>query len=92
MEQKKQSADTERQLAQVKAFLGDKGAIQQMLNSQEAQKIFGQLKKTDRTQLQTAAQAALQGDHAALGDILKTLSQNQETAGAIQTLEQKLSK
>lgn len=92
MEQNKQPTGTASQLAQVKAFLGDKRAVRQMLDSQEAQKIFGQLKKTDRTQLQTAAQAALQGDPAALGHILQTLSQNQETAGAIQTLDQKLNK
>lgn len=71
-------------------LLENQAAIQQMLSSPEAQKVLKKLQKKDTSQLQSAAQAALKGDTAALNGLLNDLSSDPEAKKAIEHLNQTL--
>lgn len=84
--------DQLQQIPQAQKLLKDQAALRQVLNNPDTQKVLAQLQKTDTSQLQAAAQAALKGDASALNSILKTLSSNPEAAKAMDALNKKLSK
>lgn len=84
--------DQLQQIPQAQKLLKDQAALRQVLNNPDTQKVLAQLQKTDTSQLQAAAQAALKGDASALNGILKTLSSNPEAAKAMDALNKKLSK
>ena len=64
--------------------------LRQTISAPETQKLLGQLKKQDPTHLQSAAQAAMQGDPSALAGLLQTLSRDPDTARAVEGLNRKL--
>ena len=76
---------------QVQDLLKNQAALRQTLNSPETQKILRQLKKNDPSQLQAAAQAAIQGDSSGLASLLQSLSRDPEAARAVEDLNRKLS-
>ncbi len=80
------------QLHQAQRLLKDQAALRQVLGDPDAQKVLARLQRTDASQLQAAAQAALKGDTSALNGILQTLSQDPEAARAMQALNKTLRK
>ena len=80
------------QIPQAQKLLKDQAALLQVLSNPDTQKVLAQLQKTDTSQLQAAAQAALKGDASALNGILRKLSQDPEAAKAMNALNKKLSK
>lgn len=80
------------QIPQAQKLLKDQAALRQVLSNPDTQKVLAQLQKTDTSQLQAAAQAALKGDASALNGILRKLSQDPEAAKAMNALNKKLSK
>lgn len=80
------------QIPQAQKLLKDQAALRQVLSNPDTQKVLAQLQKTDASQLQAAAQAALKGDSSALNGILRKLSQDPEAAKAMNALNKKLSK
>lgn len=84
--------DQLQQIPQAQKLLKDQAALRQVLSNPDTQKVLAQLQKTDTSQLQAAAQAALKGDASALNGILKNLSSNPEAAKAMDALNKKLSK
>lgn len=80
------------QIPQAQKLLKDQAALRQVLSNPDTQKVLAQLQKTDASQLQAAAQAALKGDASALNGILRKLSQDPEAAKAMNALNKKLFK
>lgn len=80
------------QIPQAQKLLKDQAALRQVLSNPDTQKVLAQLQKTDTSQLQAAAQAALKGDASGLNGILRKLSQDPEAAKAMNALNKKLSK
>ena len=80
------------QIPQAQKLLKDQAALRQVLSNPDTQKVLAQLQKSDTSQLQAAAQAALKGDASTLNGILRKLSQDPEAAKAMNALNKKLSK
>ena len=73
---------------QAKQLLENQAAIRQMLANPETQKLLRSLQKKNAGQLKSAAQSALQGDTAALTQVLNELAAKQ----AMEQLDQTLNK
>lgn len=75
---------------QAKKLLRDQAALRQALSSPEAQRVLAQLQKTDAASLRAAAQAAMEGNAAALQGIVQSLSGDPDTAQAMEKLSRTL--
>lgn len=73
-----------------KQLLSNQKAIRQLLADPETRKVLSSLQKKNATQLQAAAQSALQGDSSALSVLLQELSRDPQAAQAMQKLDQNL--
>lgn len=71
---------------QGKELLQNKKALFALLHRPETKTFFEALGQKDSGQLQAAAQAALQGDASLLNTLMKDLSQNPDTAKAVEEL------
>ena len=75
---------------QVKQLLENQKAIRQMLSNPETRKVLQSLQKKNVSQLQAAAQSALQGDTTALTGVLQELSADPQAAKAMEQLNKTL--
>ena len=73
-----------------KQLLANQKSIRQLLSDPETRKVLSSLQKKNVTQLQAAAQSALQGDPSALAGILQELSADPQAAQAMQRLDKTL--
>lgn len=80
------------QIPQAKKLLQDQAALRQALSSPEAQRVLAQLQKTDAAALRSAAQAAMDGNAAALQGIVRSLTGDPATAQAMEKLSKTLNK
>ncbi len=80
------------QIPQAKKLLRDQEALRQTLSSPEAQRVLAQLRKTDAAALHSAAQAAMDGNAAALQGIVRSLAGDPATAQAMEKLSKTLNK
>ena len=74
------------------AAAGNQAAIRQMLANPETQKLLRSLQKKNAGQLKSAAQSALQGDTAALTQVLNELAADPQAKQAMEQLDQTLNK
>ena len=77
---------------QAKQLLENQKAIRQMLSNPETRKVLQSLQKKNLSQLQAAAQSALQGDTTALTGVLQELSADPQAAQAMEQLNKTLNK
>ena len=84
--------DQLRSSPEAKQLLENQEAIKKVLSSPDTKKLLQQLQKKDSGKLQAAAQSALQGDSAALSNLVRELSGNPEAARAMEHLNQRLTK
>lgn len=75
---------------QAKQLLENQKAIRQMLSNPETRKVLQSLQKKNMSQLQAAAQSALQGDTTALTGVLQELSADPQAAKAMEQLNKTL--
>ncbi len=75
---------------QAKQLLENQKAIRQMLSNPETRKVLQSLQKKNVSQLQAAAQSALQGDTTALTGVLQELSADPQAAKAMEQLNKTL--
>ena len=73
-------------------LLENQAAIRQMLANPETQKLLRSLQKKNAGQLKSAAQSALQGDTAALTQVLNELAADPQAKQAMEQLDQTLNK
>ncbi len=66
---------------------GDPEAIRRLLRQPETRTVLAALSARDSAQVQSAAQAALEGDAAALEGLLRAISQDPKTRQAMETLD-----
>ena len=84
--------DARQGFAQAKQLLENQAAIRQMLANPETQKLLRSLQKKNAGQLKSAAQSALQGDTAALTQVLNELAADPQAKQAMEQLDQTLNK
>lgn len=72
---------------QAKQLLENQAAIRQMLANPETQKLLRSLQKKNAGQLKSAAQSALQGDTAALTQVLNELAADPQAKQAMEQLQ-----
>ena len=75
---------------QAKQLLENQKAIRQMLSNPETRKVLQSLQEKNVSQLQAAAQSALQGDTTALTGVLQELSADPQAAKAMEQLNKTL--
>ena len=66
---------------------GDPEAIRRLLRQPETRTVLAALSARDSAQVRSAAQAALEGDAAALEGLLRTISKDPKTRQAMETLD-----
>lgn len=66
---------------------GDPEAIRRLLRQPETRTVLAALSARDSAQVRSAAQAALEGDAAALEGLLRAISQDPKTRQAMETLD-----
>ena len=66
---------------------GDPEAIRRLLRQPETRTVLAALSARDSAQVRSAAQAALDGDAAALEGLLRAISQDPKTRQAMETLD-----
>lgn len=66
---------------------GDPEAIRRLLRQPETRTVLAALSARDSAQVQSAAQAALDGDAAALEGLLRAISKDPKTRQAMETLD-----
>ena len=66
---------------------GDPEAIRRLLRQPETRTVLAALSARDSAQVQSAAQAALKGDAAALEGLLRAISRDPKTRQAMETLD-----
>ena len=74
------------------APLRDHPQAKQLLENPETQKLLRSLQKKNAGQLKSAAQSALQGDTAALTQVLNELAADPQAKQAMEQLDQTLNK
>lgn len=84
--------DQLRSSPEAKQLLENQEAIKKVLSSPDTKKLLQQLQKKDAGKLQAAAKSALQGDSAALSNLVRELSGNPEAARAMEQLNQRFTK
>ncbi len=66
---------------------GDPEAIRRLLRQPETRTVLAALSARDSAQVRSAAQAALEGDAAALEGLLRAISKDPKTRQAMETLD-----
>lgn len=66
---------------------GDPEAIRRLLRQPETRTVLAALSARDSTRVRSAAQAALEGDAAALEGLLRAISKDPKTRQAMETLD-----
>ncbi len=73
-------------------LMGNKGALDAITKSPEAQKLMQLLNQTSGGNLQAVTEAAKRGDTSQLGKLLSEVSKNPELSKTVSDLGQKLSR